>query len=497
MIQGEKSKVKDELLKATEANSLLRSQVYCLQERLKVVEGSVASSTLEDELRMEKERVCTLKSKLDASEISRASCEQTRDKLLSSEAELKSRLNVLEEELRTEKEHVCALEIELESADKSTAAGSLICPEGPIISKDGEPLLPCLGGNGSSEDHSANYATQEVPERENDELNEGELEWVSASVLNNMTLCSQPVYKDRRMTFTSNAPFVTVNDPPQATRPTMNPTNPTTFPTRPTVDPTSSTMDHTRPTVDYTRPTVDPTSSTMDYTRPTVDHTRPTVDTSRPTVDYTRPTVDPTSSTMDYTRPTVDYTRPTVDTSRPTVDHTRPTADPTRLTMDPLQIKTRIVGGTKHSPIVGDPNRVYELKRRNTVVPPHLRSSYPIETQVQPETPTKTEDMIRSGRGPVMTPPTTKGSQQQPQDVLGTRMLVDQEQENSRRMSVVFDVSVAGETKQLPVHLKRRMDQLQAEKSARRMELAKKQMEKMNEQKTQKGKRKPLSVRGQ
>ena len=437
MIQEKKSKVKDELLKATEANSLLRSQVYCLQERLKVVEGSVASSALEDELRMEKERVCTLKSKLDASEISRASCEQTLDKLLSSEAELKSRLNVLEEELKTEKEHVCALEIELESANKankSTAAGSLICPEGPIISKDGEPLHPCLGDNGSSEDHSANYATQEVPERENDEMNGGELEWVCASVLNNMTLCSPPVYKDRRMTFTSNVPFVTVNDPPQATRPTMNPTNPTTFPTRPTVD---------------------PTSSTMDYTRPTVDHTRPTV------------------------------------------DHTRPTADPTRLTMDPLQIKTRIVGDTKHSQIVGDANRVYELKRRNTVVPPHLRSSYPIETQVQPETPTKTEDMIRSGRGAVMTPPTTKGSQQQPQVVLGTRMLVDQEQENSRRMSVVFDVSVAGETKELPVHLKRRMDQLQAEKSARRMELAKTQMEKMNERKTQKGKRKPLSFRGQ
>ena len=152
---------------------------------------------------------------------------------------------------------------------------------------------------------------------------------------------------------------------------------------------------------------------------------------------------------------------------------------------------------TKHSQIVGDANRVCELKRRNTVVPPHLRSSYPIETQVQPETPTKTEDMIRSGRGPVMTPTTTKGSQQQPQDMLNARVLVDQEQENSRRMSLAFDVSVARETKQLPVHLRRRMDQIQADKSARRTELAKKQMEKMNERKIQKGKRKPLSARGQ
>lgn len=46
---------------------------------------------------------------------------------------------------------------------------------------------------------------------------------------------------------------------------------------------------------------------------------------------------------------------------------------------------------------VDEKARLKELKRRNRQALPHLKSSYPIEMQVQPETPTTTDDRLKHG----------------------------------------------------------------------------------------------------
>jgi hypothetical protein len=159
---------------------------------------------------------------------------------------------------------------------------------------------------------------------------------------------------------------------------------------------------------------------------------------------------------------------------------------PSRSQVDPLPTKGTAAG--KDSNVTKDPNRVRELKRRNAAVLPHLRSSYPVETQVQPETPTKTETMIRSGRtdhppNPHTGRPAQQQHKQQPK-------AFDGQQENSdSRMSLAFDVTVAKEKSVLPPHLKKRMEVLEAQKEAR----MKKVMERHQGKK--KGKRKPLTYK--
>jgi hypothetical protein len=159
---------------------------------------------------------------------------------------------------------------------------------------------------------------------------------------------------------------------------------------------------------------------------------------------------------------------------------------PSRSQVDPLPTKGTAAG--KDSNVTKDPNRVRELKRRNAAVLPHLRSSYPVETQVQPETPTKTETMIRSGRtdhppNPHTGRPAQQQHKQQPK-------AFDGQQENSdSRMSLAFDVTVAKENSVLPPRLKKRMEVLEAQKEAR----MKKVMERHQGKK--KGKRKPLTYK--
>jgi hypothetical protein len=159
---------------------------------------------------------------------------------------------------------------------------------------------------------------------------------------------------------------------------------------------------------------------------------------------------------------------------------------PTRGQVDALPTKGTAAG--KDSNVAKDPNRVKELKRRNAAVLPHLRSSYPVETQVQPETPTKTETMIRSGRtdhppNPHTGRPAQQQHKQQPK-------AFDGQQENSdSRMSLAFDVTVAKENSVLPPRLKKRMEVLEAQKEAR----MKKVMERHQGKK--KGKRKPLTYK--
>ena len=149
-----------------------------------------------------------------------------------------------------------------------------------------------------------------------------------------------------------------------------------------------------------------------------------------------------------------------------------------------------------------DPNRLSELQRRNSIVPPHLRSSYPVETQTKPESPQSSDNAIRLGLTSSSTTTTTLLQQGQEYSCQQTAKLLpdpteelSREGDGDRRMSLAFNLEEGPSIRQIPARLRKRMEATQLERDERqraRLEAAKKLKEQEGAKKG-KVKRKPLT----
>ena len=137
-----------------------------------------------------------------------------------------------------------------------------------------------------------------------------------------------------------------------------------------------------------------------------------------------------------------------------------------------------------------DPRRISELQKRNSTVLPHLRSSYPVETQVQPDSPSVSDQAIRTGMS-------TKDENSHIITQLRPYILPNTEN-TDKCFSLAFDINSSSSTltndKQIPERLRKRMELAQEQKEARKKAARELSQKCSQVGKTTKTKKKPLSA---
>ena len=493
---------KAELLKVEKMSTSLQTELTCVAKQLKVVQtGGESVAELRKEVKLEKDCVSRLKSELDRSRehvshlqselntnnASRVLYEQTLAQLFNKEAELKCQLSVLQEELRKEKEQVEALSFKMNSASKppSPVSGRQVAPEGwstseRQITTDKQISTEGMVVGGKQISAEGVVVGEKQISTEGMVVGEKQISTEEVVVGEKQISTERMVVGDKQI----STEGMVVGEKQVSTEGEFSAGDEEDMPTKKRRcdgcslgDSSVSSLCHD--TTDNREEWFSSSSilSDMEGLQQSlpVDR-RMTYFANVPFVTVNN--VLPSRATLDP--------RVLVSLMDPLTTRSQEDPLPSRSQVDPLPTKGTAAG--KDSNVTKDPNRVRELKRRNAAVLPHLRSSYPVETQVQPETPTKTETMIRSGRtdhppNPHTGRPAQQQHKQQPK-------AFDGQQENSdSRMSLAFDVTVAKEKSVLPPHLKKRMEVLEAQKEAR----MKKVMERHQGKK--KGKRKPLTCK--